>query len=181
MFRDEFKERYTTIPVAIYEANSTHGAKEVITHQHREVELICMTEGEAIFYINSQRYELKKGDILMIPPYALHRAHVLEHVITSYYCICFDLTLLCDEPLRQGLEAPSVSLNNPIVGGSAPAQQAQKYIENAFFACEKKTTGWELCAVGNLSLLFGLLKCHGFFVQGKGSSKDGSFEKTIHG
>lgn len=177
MFKDEFKERYTTIPFAIYKAYSLNGAKEVITHQHGEVELICMTEGAAVFYIDSQRYEIKAGDSLVIPPYALHRAQVVENVPTSYYCICFAPSLLCDEELRQGLEGQSVVLCNPIVKGTALGRQAGESIETAFLACERQMLGWELTATGNLSLLFGALKGGDFFRQSTGASKDVNFGK----
>jgi quercetin dioxygenase-like cupin family protein len=73
MLNDEFKQRYTTIPFAIYKARDVNGAQEVITHYHREIELIAIIEGSAEFYINSKCYFAKKGDILIIPPYALHR------------------------------------------------------------------------------------------------------------
>ena len=38
MLNDEFKERYTTIPFAIYQAYSKTEKKEIITHNHREIE-----------------------------------------------------------------------------------------------------------------------------------------------
>ena len=179
MFNDEFKKRYTTIPFAIYKAYCTSGKKLTITHQHREIELIAITEGTADFYVNSQKYEMKKGDSLIIPPYALHRAHSSASEPTSYYCICFDLDLICDEWLKRGLETGSVIVGSLIEGGSDRAEQIQKYIEKAFLACENRKPGWEMIAMGNMSLLLGLLKSVGFFVQSTKPSKDADFGKKI--
>ena len=75
MFKEEFKERYTTIPFAFYRAERSAEHREVITHYHREIELIAMTKGSAEFYIQSKGYSLQEGDVFIIPPYALHRWH----------------------------------------------------------------------------------------------------------
>lgn len=176
MFRDEFKARYTTIPFAICETVCI-GGKEVITHQHREVEIISMTAGAADFYINSEQYPVKAGDVLIIPPYALHRAQLSPLETTSYYCICFDLGLICDEGLKQGLEKQVFSDRCLIDGGAEYAERARGYISDAFHACEQRTVGWELMAVGNMSLLFGLLKQSEFFSGRTSSEKDSNFGK----
>ena len=177
MFRDEFKKRYTTIPLAIDRGRSTSSAIEVITHQHKEVELISMTEGSAVFFIDSQSYSIKKGDILLIPPYALHRARTSANEVTSYDCICFDLQLLCDEELKSSLESQAISREALISRESDYAAQLQEYIVNAVLACETKEPGWELAAVGNMSLLFGILKENGFFTQSARNQKDANFGK----
>ena len=146
MFKDEFKESYTTIPLAIARGCSASGAMEVITHQHKEVELISMTEGSAVFFIDSQSYSIKKGDILLIPPYALHRAHTSSSEPTAYYCICFDLSLLCDRWLQDGLEAQTIFPKGLIESESRNAKRLQKYIEDAFIACKNEKVGWEMIA-----------------------------------
>ncbi len=179
MFKEEFRERYTTIPFAIYRADCTQKAKKLITHQHRETELICITEGSADFYINSQRYEMKKGDSLIIPPYALHRAQTSAKEPTSYDCICFDLDLICDEQLKRGLETGTISGKAWIKSDSDCASRVREYIGNAVFACEKQEAGWEMIAMGNMSLLFGVLKRDGFFTQGTYPSKDTDFGKKV--
>ena len=175
MFNDEFKNRYTTIPFAIYKASCTNGEKTIITHQHREIELIFITEGTAEFYINSQKYKMRKGDCIIIPPYALHRARTSENEPTSYYCICFDLDLLCDEWLKRGLETGDVIADSLMESSS----ETQEYIEKAFLACENRKSGWEMIAIGNMSLLFGRLKSVGFFIQCTAPSNDVDFGKKV--
>lgn len=179
MFKDEFKERYTTIPFAIAKGHSKGSAAEIITHQHKEIELIVITEGSAVFSIDSQNYSIQKGDILVIPPYALHHACTSAVDTTSYYCICFDLSLLCDQWLRDGLETQTVCGKYLIEGESEHAERLQQYIEKAFLACEGKETGWEMIACGNMSLLFGVLKQNGFFSQSTKSEKSVNFGKNV--
>lgn len=163
MFQDEFKERYTTIPFAIYQACRVCGGKEVIAHQHKEIELISMTEGAAAFYVNSHPYPMKKGDVLVIPPYAIHRAQTAKGTITSYDCICFDLRLLCDEALKKELEGNMFSAEH-LVGGETPdTAHLAALIHGACAACSGNQPGWELEAVGNMSLLFAVLKKNACF------------------
>lgn len=180
MFNDEFKEQYTTIPFAIYQAYCATGTHEVITHYHREIELIAMTEGSAEFHIHSQCYPVKKGDIVIIPPYALHRGFTTNNVKSSYDCICFDLQLLCDKSLENGLESQAFSIISLISSESPYANQLQEYIKRAVIACKKNETGWELEAVGNMSLLFGILKKNYFIAQKSERNKETLFgEKAM--
>ena len=83
MFKDEFKQRYTTIPFAIYRAYCEFVVGGVISHQHRETELIAMSQGEADFYIDGKLYRLKKGDVLIVPPYSIHRAETSPEDISD--------------------------------------------------------------------------------------------------
>ena len=179
MFRDEFKERYTTVPFAIYKAYCPEGAKEVIIHYHREIELILVTEGLVEFYVNSKCYPLKKGDILIIPPYALHRGRAAENAVSSYDCICFDLQIICDESLKNGLESHAFSINSAISNLLPYSEQLQAYIKNAVLACEKNEAGWELEAVGNMSLLFAFLKKNHFISQNFESNKETEFGEKV--
>ena len=179
MFNDEFKERYTTIPFAIYQAYCATGTQEVITHYHREIELIAITEGSVEFYINSQCYLAKKGDLLIIPPYALHRGCTTDNVVSAYDCICFDLQLLCDKSLENELESQAVSVISWISNEAPFAKQLQAYIKRAVIACERNETGWELEAIGNMSLLFGILKKNYFIPQSVESHKETLFGEKV--
>lgn len=179
MFRDEFKERYTTIPFAVYRARYKGATTATVTHYHRETELISMTAGAAEFYINSERCCAKKGDLLVIPPYALHRGYTVGDEPCSYDCICFDSGLLCDESLKNGLESQSLTVI-PLVSGELPyGELIREYIEKAMLACEKKDAGWELEAVGNISMLFAILKKNRFIVQDRNDTGDIIFGRKV--
>lgn len=176
MFNDDFKKRYTTIPFAIYKGYSEYEKKDGILHQHKEIELIAMTEGTVEFYVNTQLYRLNKGDVLVIPPYMLHRVSISPDVIASYYCICFDAELLCDDALKGKLE------NNEkhLVQSRLPyAAELHSHIENAFLAREKKQNAWELDAMGHIFLAFGLLKKNEFFSQSAKSESATNFGKAV--
>ena len=166
MFDDHFKKSFGKIPFAIYFADykPLPQGTEVLLHQHKEMELIHMTEGSVNFFVNGEAFALQEGDTLFIPPYALHRVSVLPDTATCYQCICFDLNLLYDESIRTGLEkgtltiAPLCQLHSPDTGCFA------EHISAAFYACRDKTAGWEFAVVGNLSLLFAELANRGCLI-----------------
>ena len=179
MFNDEFKERYTTIPLATYRARSITDGKEIITHYHREIELIAIIEGSANFYINSKCYEISKGDILIIPPYALHRGHAPKNTLISYDCICFDLQLLCDESLKNEPALQGMSAILLTADDHPFTKRLHEYITSASLACDKKETGWELEAIGNMSLLFGALKKNQFISEGMTNNRETAFGERV--
>lgn len=50
----------------------------VTTHWHEEAELTLITEGEGLYQIDLVDYEVKKGDILFVPPLLLHSVSLAQ-------------------------------------------------------------------------------------------------------
>ena len=48
------------------------------THWHEEAELTLITEGEGLYQIDLVDYEVKKGDILFVPPLLLHSVSLAQ-------------------------------------------------------------------------------------------------------
>ena len=163
MFQEEFRKRYTTIPLAIYKAHCAQSEGGAVSHQHKEFEFLAVLEGEAELYIDAQLYKIKQGDVCIIPPYSIHRIKTDKNFVTTYYCICFDGSLLCDKTLVSSLEVGEIEGKRHIAAAEPYANQMFSCIENAFLACEQQTDGWEMASVGYLSLLFSLLKQHAPF------------------
>ena len=180
MFKDEFTSRYKTVPLAIYRARFLRGNNAVISHQHRQIELIAMTEGAAQFHIDTHCCTAQKGDVLVIPPYAIHRAETAENTLTAYNCICFDPELLYDNALRSGLVSHTLSTQHLISGKLPSTPFLQEAIANTCNAYEHEEPGWELEAVGNLSLLFSVLKRNGCFAQScRANPENGFAQKAL--
>ena len=163
MFNDNFKNRYRKIPLAISECLPGQ-ATEVLLHWHKEVELITVTSGQAEFYVNGEGYEISAGDTLVIPPCALHRATVAAEWDTRYICVCFDAKLLCDGELSEGLESGSLTVTPHIKSCDTAATRSAALVRDAFCSCREGREGWELAAVGSVSLLFAALKSEGRIV-----------------
>ena len=177
MFNDEFKERYTTIPFAVAATDASFVSREVITHQHGEIEIISVERGSADFYVDSRPFHIKSGDVLIIPPYALHRGLTSSEEHTVYSCICFDTSLLCDTELENSIKSGKCSIGGVISEALSYTARIREQIKAAVSACENKELGWELEAVGNMSLIFSTLKKNTAATDTSEKSREANFGK----
>ena len=152
MYRDDFKARYTTIPFAIYREYCEYRSRTVIAHSHREIELISICEGRADFYIDTIHYEAKKGDVVVIPPYSIHRISLPEDELVVYDCICFDLELIWDNEIKNGLTSGTLFVGNIVDAALPYTLKIQEMIGEACDTYEKSLPGWELQVIGNMSM-----------------------------
>ncbi len=178
MLQDGFKRGYTTLPFAYYkEEKKNDFDMHLMSHYHKETELIAMIDGTADFYIGSVCYSLEKGDVLIIPPYCMHRADIYPY--TSYDCICFDLSLLWDKSLRDGLECGNLTVSGYLSKEKNYTTTVNKCVRDAIAARQQKKSGWEMDVIGNLSLIFGKLKEDNFFIKSEKSVPEHQFAKDV--
>ena len=174
MYKDEFKLRYKTIPFAICREYYKFRNHTIIAHQHKEIELIAFKTGVADFYIDSTHYEAKAGDVIVIPPYAIHRIKISSNELVKYDCICFDLELIWDEKIKKGLVSNTLFVKNLFKAENPYSERIQEWIDASCQAYEDGNQGWELKIIGYMSLLIGCLKEQGFFtsdINGKDEMK----------
>ncbi|MCI8407666.1 MAG: AraC family transcriptional regulator [Lachnospiraceae bacterium] len=63
-------------------------------HWHKEVEIIYVENGSCEINMGLQQYELKKGDIVIVQPYALHSLKQLKKESGCCFSWVFDLNML---------------------------------------------------------------------------------------
>ncbi|WP_152391978.1 AraC family transcriptional regulator [Paenibacillus guangzhouensis] len=88
-----------------------HGAPALYMHWHDHFEIIWMARGQAIFHIDSQPYETAPGDILMVPPGALHVGYSACTGSLDYDAIVFNASLFrhqSSDPMHSLFIAPYV-------------------------------------------------------------------------
>ena len=166
MFNDSFKKRYTTIPFAyycaLYKENDDSLVGNKISHNHKETEMITVTEGKVKISINNVRtYEAKKGDVIIISPYEYHCLSKYSSCPFGHSCICFDTALLYDKALVSGLESGEYTISTLIPGELPYTAEIFENIQKGIELCRENAPGWELYTVGLLSTIFGILKKHG--------------------
>jgi len=61
-----------------------------IWHWHPEIEISLITNGEMIYKINNETYELKKGDVLFCNAGAMHSGYMKNNQNCEYISITFD-------------------------------------------------------------------------------------------
>lgn len=65
-------------------------------HVHNELEITCITKGQGIFYINTQAYNVKEGDILFVPSDRIHLAKATTKSPSSFFSIVFSPDCFCN-------------------------------------------------------------------------------------
>ena len=177
MFADGFKTRYTTIPFAYSQLTGSENTFLLFTHHHRELEIIALYEGEADFYIGSTLHKLKKGDVLIIPPYCVHRA--VAPAGTYYDCICFNIDLLWDKEMKAWLEKGKLAVNRHLTDTDDYTAEISGYVKAAVNANKRGAPGWEMEVIGLLSIIFARLKGKEFFVEINDPERENKFEKNV--
>ncbi|MBR2376998.1 MAG: AraC family transcriptional regulator [Clostridia bacterium] len=179
MFKDDFKFRYKGIPFATYKAESYYNNAVVLSHEHAEIEIITIVSGEADFYIGGNTCKGEKGDVIIIPPYNLHKIFIHNTAHTVYNCVCFDLKIINDESITKGFLTQMLNVPFLIKENLSFASKLYSYQVNAFNAYEGQKKGWELEVIGNLSLFFATLKSNDCFVKAEHIKNEKDFSKSV--
>ena len=178
MFDDHFKSRYKTIPFAYvsnhYEREDNHLHGNRIFHQHKEAELLIIREGRAAVQIEGEegKLPLERGDVVMIPPLLPHCYSKEVDASLSHDCVCFDLSLLADRALAEGLGSGTLTLPAVLHAREAVTAAVYSHISAAVSACREAGAGWELTVVGHLSLAFAALKQSGLIRERGEAARD---------
>lgn len=164
MFNDEFKSRYTSIPFATFERNHISTASDIhtLSHNHKEVELLAVLDGEARFYIDSDVIDARKGDMIIVAPYSVHHTTLFGNKCFRHICICFSTDLICDRELSESIVNGNEALPCIIKKGDTASDVLQSYIADSYDASLNKNDGWELKVKGFVMLFFGTLKENGY-------------------
>ena len=178
MFDDRFKYRYTTIPFAYVsidygaEDNRLHGNR--IFHQHKEIEILIIRAGRASVRIEGQEGELalSEGDVVLIPPLLPHCYSKEKDSPFSHDCVCFDLSLLSDRALVEGLLGGALTLPPVLYAAEEITREIFSHISAAVSACRQGGSGWELSSVGHVSLAFSALSREGRICAREDTARD---------
>lgn len=177
MFADGFKRRYTTIPFAYSQLFGNDSQFVLFTHHHKEIEIIAMYEGEAEMYIGSSKHLLRRGDVLIVPPYCVHRGTAEPG--TRYDCICFKLELIWDKEMRERLEEGRLIATRHLGSDDACTAEVNRFVKEAVNAAKAALPGWEMEAIGLMSMLMSRLKAENFFTELAAPVQENKFEKSV--
>ncbi len=87
-YNENKKHGTFNFPVAYYPIECKQTPYAMPLHWHREWELIRVTRGEIVFFIDSEEYQAKEGDILLLRSGLLHSASAETCL---FECLNFDL------------------------------------------------------------------------------------------
>lgn len=183
MYYDEFKTRYTTVPFATFKRDHKKGEekKDIVTllHSHRETEIVVVFDGRAKMSIDGISYDVKKGDVVIIPPYGLHSATIFKDRKFRHFCMCFDLSLLCEEKFKEKIEKGIFTPVKLIEKRKKANEEITEFLKKAYTAHEEQKYGWELEVKGCLCAFFGILFKNGYIKEEKSFLRENDINYKI--
>lgn len=103
------------VPFGLYENRMPEMYGNVPAHWHEEFELNEVREGKGILLLDGERYAVSAGDILIIPPNALHAAYPERGAVFHYDALVFHPSML-----GGGVDRSVTDCVNPLVRGELP-------------------------------------------------------------
>lgn len=97
----ELKEKIShgdmLFPIERYYIDYSDDLARLYLHWHDEAEWTLIVVGEAVYQVDGQEYRVKAGDMLFVPPSALHMMNVISDRVLSDSLV-FDLSWLSNGP-----------------------------------------------------------------------------------
>ncbi|MFC5468018.1 AraC family transcriptional regulator [Cohnella suwonensis] len=153
-----------TFPFHAFDNGNAFVAQEqnvLFLHWHEHLEMIIMREGSAVFHIDSEPYDVRTGDILIVPSGALHVGYCLADGPVRYVSVVFSPALFQEfsiDPVYRGLIRPLVDGQplgpSKLDSGHPDSLAAQALLESACREYEDKKPDYRLAVKANLLLLF---------------------------
>lgn len=123
-------------PFTVYNGNIPKYIHSFPLHWHDEMEIISVTEGQGIVTVQSARYDVSCGDIMIIPPQTVHAIERKDCCTMQYFNILFSLSMLdvADDICRKKYFEPLYRNElTPIIyipKDSEPNKRISPYISN---------------------------------------------------
>ena len=179
-----FQQHYRRLPIAIH--TSTKPAKETAAlaihkHYHKEFEIIGVLSGTCDFTIDQKEWHVKKGDVLLIPPYSLHYGSTPPREHFEHFCICFDLSLLQTDFFDRQFEAGTIDIVRLLEHGNPDTETFFEIAYHIFRQRQAMPASWELVVEGGLLTFFGLLRQKNYiFSNLRESARDDFGQNVLH-
>ena len=177
MQSNRLRALYTDMPFAINKERSFDGERYVSPYQRREMQLFSVTEGRVELTVASTVYSMSDGDLILIPPDTAYSVRLLPH--SAYSCISLSTSLILDGELRHCLDEGAVNSGGVIRSSEASVCDINGHIRATVTAHGEKKHGWQMCALGHISLAISLLIGGGYLTASAPDAGDNGFSTAV--
>lgn len=177
MQSNRLRALYTDMPFAINRERASDGERHLSLYQRREIQLLTVTEGRVELTVASAVYSMYDGDLIIIPPDTAYSVRLVPH--SAYNCISLFTSLILDGELRHGLENGLVNYGGVIHSSEAGARDINGNLRAAVAAYGEKKHGWQMSALGHISLAVSLLVGGGYLTASEPDTGDNGFCASV--
>lgn len=129
-------------------------AAHVTQHSHRFLEIICCVQGSLEYLLDTRRYQIRPGDIIIVPPGVTHLPILADRMTTPYVRDVVWVSALMIDQIRK--RYPDFQgTNRPLVFSTAGTrwEYLTKFFRRNTRESEERDAGWEVCMCGNTAQL----------------------------
>ncbi len=153
------------LPVQLYRVDKDYHEYIMPLHWHREFEIIRVTSGSFLLYVNNIPYNMQSGDIAFVSCKNLHRG---EPTDCCYDCIVMDLALLNKK--GNGMISSYI---DPLINGEISIRTLHSFngselyatVNKLFTLMSEKRRFYELAVLGLLYQLVEQIYTAGIFIE----------------
>lgn len=169
-YRESRRRGTPDFPLEYHHVTSNHPQYVMSLHWHLEFEILRIIQGSLSVTIDEQLVTASQGDMVLIPPGALHSAVPSD---CEYECIVFDMNILLNKndgsnALFHKIMEHKISLQN-LFNKQQP--QIQFLGTTLFKYISMKAPGYQTIVLGSMYLMFGLIFSSGYYSETIGNSK----------
>lgn len=140
------------------------GRSALYLHWHDHFELIFLASGQAVFHIDSQPYEVRPGDLLMVPSGSLHVGYATTEDRVEFWSLVFNRSLLegsIGDPVHDRYVSPYLEgrLRFPVrlSGNDRDLDAISAILKRIKDEFERKAPAFEIVVKAELTSLFAQL------------------------
>ncbi|MFP4979471.1 AraC family transcriptional regulator [Paenibacillus sp. CN-4] len=164
------EHRTVVLPFACYETTIRHNIHGFIPlHWHDEIQLVLITQGEAVFQINEEQVSVRQGDGLFINSGCLHMAEDKKGSDCSYICLNVSPHFVLSQELYSTYVSPFIQATNLPYLYIDPASPWGKDIVNAITrinqCIQQKLPFFEIDITQQLAVIWKNLIMNGFKLE----------------
>lgn len=131
----------------------SYGNSPIHLHSHSFYEMICCRSNSGVQYlVGTKRYQLQRGDIILVPPGVGHRPLFPTELAEPYKRIVLWFSVEFVEGMKYILSYNTSQFSNKVSllrTAGTPWEIINTYFENGLKEAQKKETGWQIALCGN--------------------------------
>lgn len=159
-FQDFYQELEMSEPFVETHRDITYSNAQLNLHSHIFYELLfCCNDCGAEYLVGADRYRLRRGDIVFVPPGISHRPLLPENLSEPYerYVLWLSQEFVDDFIQRFALDSKEINYGTLLRTGGTKWELLGELFRRGVWEAENQAPGWQAAVYGNTITLLTLM------------------------